>query len=251
MKDTIEALIELQRIDDAIRVHKLQRDEMTANIERLKAILGRMGSELEDKRDKLVEAQRFHQEKQIDLQADGDRLARAKQKLATVTRTKEYAAMQRELDTLRKKYSEDEAELTRLSEAIEEYKRSIASEEDKLSNLEGEVEREEQASADRLRELDAAIGDVGAQKAGVRARINRSLLARYERVLDRREGKAVVSVGENGKCTGCQMRLPPQTYILVQRGETLQSCPSCQRFLYMEDYPDANFDVAELSHLQS
>ena len=56
-------------------------------------------------------------------------------------------------------------------------------------------------------------------------------MRRYERVLARREGRAVVEA-LNGKCTGCQMKLPPQLFILVQRLETLESCPACQRFLF-------------------
>lgn len=242
MKDTIAALVELQQVDDEVRIHTVQRDELAANLERLKTILARMGEELETKRDKLTEAQRFYDEKKIDLQADADRLSKAKAKLGAVTRTKEYAAMQRELDNLRKKYGEDEAELKRLAEAIDEYQLSISEQEEKLAELQAEVDREEAASADRLGELDARIKDVSARKKDIKVRLPRPMISRYERVLKRREGKAVVPV-DGGKCTGCQMRLPPQMYILVQRGESLQSCPSCHRYLFIEEYPDKNFDL--------
>ena len=43
--------------------------------------------------------------------------------------------MQRELDTLRRKYGEDETELKRLSDAMEEYSTSIAAQEQKLADL--------------------------------------------------------------------------------------------------------------------
>lgn len=232
MKDTIEALIELQQVDDEIHGQQVQRDELAANLDRLKAILTRMGAELDDKRDKLAEATRFYDDKQLDLQADSDRLSRAKQKLTAVTRTKEYAAMQRELDNLRRKFGEDEQEIMRLAQAIEEYKASIATQEAKLSDLQGEVKREEDASSQRLGELDQAIQAVAARKKDISARMDDQLAKRYARVLRKREGKAVVPA-EGGKCSGCQMRLPPQTYIMVQRRGTLESCPNCQRFLYV------------------
>ena len=233
MKDTIEALIQLQKVDDEIRGHKLQRDELAANLDRLKAIITQMGAELDDKREKLAEATRFYEEKQNDLQGDGERLSRAKQKLAAVTRTKEYAAMQRELDNLRRKYSEDETELKRLSEAIEGYKVSIAAQEEKLGDLRSEVAREESASADRLSELDQVMADISVRKDTIKVNLDGSLFRRYNRVLARREGRAVVPA-EGGKCTGCQMKLPAQAFILVQRGETLESCPACQRFLFFD-----------------
>lgn len=234
MNQVTAALVALQGVDDDIIALRAQRDELASNLDSLRGILGRMESELADKRDKLTEATRFYEEKQVDLQADGERLGRAKAKLTAVTRTKEYAAMQRELDNLRKKYSEDEAELKRLATAIEEYKASIQTQEAKLSELQKEVKREDQASAGRLEELDGKMADIDSRKDGVADDVPPQILKRYVRLLIRREGKAVVPVID-GQCTGCQMRLPPQQYILVQRGETLEKCRSCQRYLYSDD----------------
>jgi hypothetical protein len=225
------ALTELQTVDDEIREFKTQRDELTTNLEALKGILAGMSSELEDKREKLTEANRVYTEQQEELRADGERMSRAKQKLATVTRTKEYAAMQRELDNIRKKYSEDEAELKRLGEAMEEYKAAIATQEEKLDALQAEVTREEAANTERMGYLTGQIEAVDGRRGAISTKIDDRTCRRYERILQRRDGRAVVAA-ENGKCTGCQMRLPPQLFILVQRLETLESCPACQRFLF-------------------
>lgn len=237
MKEIIDALVELQHVDDDVSVHAVQREDLSENLQRLRAILERMGHELEDKRDKLTEAQRFYNEKHVDLQADAERLAKAKGKLAGVSRTKEYAAMQRELDNLRKKYSEDEAELKRLSEAIEEYQTAISAQEGKLAELEAEVKRETSASSDQLSELDRVVTDISKRKEAIIVKLPANVVSRYNRVLKRREGKAVVPVLEGGQCTGCQMRLPPQQYIYVQRKEKLISCPTCQRYLFQPDEP--------------
>lgn len=244
MKDIIDALVELQAVDDEVRVHATQREELAQNLQRLGAILERMGHELEDKRDKLTEAQRFYNEKHVDLQADAERLSKAKSKLGSVSRTKEYAAMQRELDNLRKKFSEDEAELKRLGEAIEEYQSAIAQQESKLAELNAEVEREEAASASQLEELDKVVAQVSARKDAIIVKLPKNVVSRYNRVLKRREGKAVVPVASDGACTGCQMRLPPQQHIYVQRKEKLISCPTCQRFLYVSDAEEVPAEAA-------
>lgn len=233
MKETIDALIELQRVDDEILGHRAQRDELAADLDRLKSLLSQKARELQDKREKLDEATRFYEEKNQELQADSDRIARSKRKLNSVTNSREYAAMQKELEQLRRKYREEEQELERLGQAIQEYKDSIAAEEEKLADLEGEVAREEEASGDRLRELDAKIEEVDARKREIESRLDTRLARRYERVLKRRGGKAVVPAVD-GKCTGCQMKLPPQTFIQVQRRETLETCPNCQRYLYFQ-----------------
>ena len=233
MTEVIEALVGLQSIDDEIREFKTQRDELAANLMTLKKILAGMDAELGEKREKLSEANRFYAEQQEELRADGERMSRVKQKLTAVTRTKEYAAAQRELDSIRKKYGEDEAELKRLGEAMEEYKSSIATQEAKLSELQGEVDQEEASNADRLAQLTSQIDAVADRRGALSSKVDARTMKRYERVLAGRDGRAVVPA-KGGKCTGCQMKLPPQTFILVQRGNTLESCNNCQRFLYFE-----------------
>jgi len=232
VNETIAALVDLQAIDDEISEFAHQRDELAGNLDRLKQILGRMADELGEKRERLAEATRFHEEKKVDLEADGERMNNAKKKLGSVTRTKEYAAMQRELDNLRKKFSDDETELKRLAEAIGEYKAAIGTEELKLAELQEEFERERAANSDRLGQLDGTIAEIAKKKVQVTTKLNpKSLLGRYQRLLERREGKAVVPVAGGG-CQGCRMMLPPQLYIIIQRGEKLETCPNCQRFLF-------------------
>ncbi len=74
MKDTVEALIQLQAVDDEIRGHKLRRDELAANLDRLKTILTQMGTELDEKRERLAEVTHFYEEKQVEF-SPGDVLA--------------------------------------------------------------------------------------------------------------------------------------------------------------------------------
>ena len=59
------------------------------------------------------------------------------------------------------------------------------------------------------------------------------VLKRYSNIRMRR-GLAVVSV-RNGTCQGCNMNIPPQLYNVLQRGQTVETCPSCHRIIYWEE----------------
>lgn len=231
MNKVMEGLIELQRIDDEIRTVKKDRDQLAANLDRLQKIIVHMNTELDDKRGKLAEVTKFHDDKKIDLSADNDRVFAAKQKLQGVNRTKEYQAMTKELDTLRKKHSEDEAELERLATAITEYRTSVQSQEAKLAEIQGEVEREHATAGSRLGDMEKAIKAVADRKALVTKDLPNDVVARYERVLAKRDGVAVTPVVQ-GRCTGCRMALPPQTWVKVQMGKEIFQCSTCQRFMY-------------------
>jgi predicted nucleic acid-binding Zn-ribbon protein len=40
---------------------------------------------------------------------------------------------------------------------------------------------------------------------------------------------------KNGTCQGCNMNIPPQLYNVLQRGVSIEICPSCSRIIYWED----------------
>ena len=231
MNPTLLSLIELQHIDDEIRGHRKQRDELASNLVRLRSILAQMDKDLADKRGRLAEATSFYDDKKIDLAADTERLGHAKQKLLAVSRTKEYAAMQKELDTLRKKSSDDEAELERLAAAIQEYRASVQAQEAKLAEIQAEVAREEATSGERLGDLEKIIGGIASKKIVIVQTMPKDVVSRYEKVIEKRDGVAVVLAAQ-GRCSGCRMQLPPQQWVKVQMGKELHHCASCLRYLY-------------------
>ena len=231
MNPTIAGLIELQGIDNEIRTHKKQRDELAANLERLRKILAQMGTSLGEKRARLAENVRWSDDKRFELQADGERINNAKTKLVAVSRTKEYQAMTKELDNLRKKYQEDEAELQRLQNVINETQGLVSAEEAKLAEIQSEVQREEATSSERLVELDRIIGAVAGRKNEIGAKLPKAIVTSYERILSKRDGVAV-NPAVLGSCSGCKMRVPPQTWVKIQMGKEVFQCANCQRYLY-------------------
>lgn len=231
MNPTIAGLIELQRIDDEISSHRKQRDELASNLDRLRKILVQMNASLQDKRERLAESERWYEDKRIDLQADNERIHNAKSKASAVQRTKEYQALTKELDTLRKKVQEDESELERLSAVIQETRAAVSSEEQKFAEIQAEVAREESTSAERLAQLEKVIGQVAEKKKDIGKHLPRPIVNTYEKILEKRDGVAVVAVVA-GSCTGCQMKVPPQTWVKIQLGKELFQCSSCNRYLF-------------------
>ena len=65
-------------------------------------------------------------------------------------------------------------------------------------------------------------------------RENERVRRRYEMVLERRSGRAVVEV-VGGACSGCHMQIPPQMVIEILSSGAIRVCPSCQRILYARE----------------
>ena len=60
-----------------------------------------------------------------------------------------------------------------------------------------------------------------------------SLLRKYQTLFKRRGGLAL-ALARNGACLGCNMQLPPQQYNSLLRVTEMQTCPHCNRLLYVE-----------------
>ena len=61
--------------------------------------------------------------------------------------------------------------------------------------------------------------------------INKKMVAHYERLLDTKEGKAIVGV-DHGSCGGCHMKLQTQEIVNAKGGREMATCTNCGRLIY-------------------
>jgi predicted nucleic acid-binding Zn-ribbon protein len=94
----------------------------------------------------------------------------------------------------------------------------------------------------KLQVLDfAEVPERGAkaQAEELRATIPAPILGHYERLHVR--GKKGIAVVRNQVCTGCHMHVPIGQITMLMRGEDVQLCESCGRYLYLPDPAEAQF----------
>ena len=80
---------------------------------------------------------------------------------------------------------------------------------------------------------EIADKSVEAQTAELRGNIPQPIISHYERL--RIRGKKGVAVVRNQVCTGCHMHVPIGQITVLMRGEDVQLCESCGRYLYLPD----------------
>ncbi len=233
--ETIQALRALQSIDNDIRTVAEERTLLRSRLEQLSELLARGKEDLDARRRKIADAESWYQEQLSTLKLERDKIARRKAQLAAVTKSKDYIAIQRDLEMLRQSVAEKEEELERFTEALESHKSAVAEEESKLGTLEAEAKAEEKATQKRLNEFDKRISETGEKRQEWVDKIAGDVLRRYERVKSRREGIAIVTVSPDGRCSGCHITLPPQLQNVLQRKDSLEICPSCNRYVCVED----------------
>jgi predicted nucleic acid-binding Zn-ribbon protein len=65
----------------------------------------------------------------------------------------------------------------------------------------------------------------------LRAKIPSQILAHYDRLVAR--GKKGLAAVRGQVCSGCHMQVPLGVVMTLKRGEDIQLCESCGRYLYL------------------
>lgn len=243
MREELKLLEELQRVDlqlqetdQALQALPLRLQALKSDVEAVEALLGRERKQLED-------VQRYRGELEQSLRRDQDQLNKTKAKLTQVKTSREYMAVQREFESSRRLINEREGELAKLTAAIDQTQESVARHEQELEGLRQHCDAEEQATQTQLVALEQQVAGRRGERTALAARVNKSVVRKYEQIRRQRGGLGL-ALAREGVCGGCRMHLPPQLYNTLQRAETIEQCPNCQRIVYFSDQNGAPAAVA-------
>ncbi len=233
MRDQLRRLEELQQHDARIQELENALKAIPAKLATTQADLARVEAMLTTERSALGETERYYAEQKGLLGDDEQQVAGAKHKLSQAKNSKEYMAAQREIEQRRESVAGREGEITKLVEAVDAKKKLLADRATDVQTLRDSIQKDSDAARARMAELEGKIAALRSERDALAASVKPEVLKRYGTIRMRR-GLAVVSV-RNGTCQGCNMNIPPQLYNTLQRGLSLETCPSCHRIIYWED----------------
>jgi predicted nucleic acid-binding Zn-ribbon protein len=238
LKEQLALLRELQRVDLELDTLTGEQTEIDGRLSEHRTVLSRLTEDLGTQKRELDEIRTHQRQKESDFKEAQENLKERKKRLLNVGSTKEYNAVEKEVEALQKTADQAEEEMLHLAEVIESTERSIGEKEAMVVELRDRIQLEEQDSIATLKALEAKIAQLKQISDESRAAVSKRVLYKYDFIRSRRAGVAIVAA-RGGHCEGCYMALPPQLFIQIQRGESLESCPSCQRLLYhWDDAPD-------------
>ena len=235
-------MVQLQKLAHAIRELEAQKEGGPIRLQELE---DQFRATLEDigaarLRYETLESERRQLEAEVtELE---DKLEKYHQQLMSVTNAREYSAALNEIDqakTARDRAEEGilgrQAEEEELAEAVQEADGRIA---EARSHTDEEKERIEK----ELSEVDSKIAKLSAEQAEVEGALDAQMVNTFRRVFAARGGIAMAPV-LNMACSACNLRLRPQVFNEVRRGEKLVPCDNCRRFLYVDDEPARDPDA--------
>lgn len=231
INEQIKILAELQKIDSQIFHLKKELSAQPAaqkkvedEFEKKKA--GFKAAETQLKNDQLKQ-----KEREGELAAREEKIKKLQGQLYTLKTNKEYTAMDMEIKGAKADNSLLEEEILKLIDVVEESKTRLIGEKEKLAGEEKIAKTELDALKKRSDELTAQVAELQEKRKVYTPNVDAKLLAQYERILDKREGLAIVPV-YHGACGGCHVGLTSQTLNEIQASDKLIACEGCARMLY-------------------
>ena len=233
MRDQLKRLEDLQRHDAKIQELENSLKAIPVKLAATQNDLARVEGLLETERQSMGETEKYYGEQKGLMTDDEVQVAGAKHKLAQAKNSKEYMAAQREIEQRRESLASREVEIGKLVEAVEAKKKLLSDRTSDVQALKESIAKDGDAARERMGEIEAKIAELRVERDKLAAEVKPEVLKRYSSIRLRR-GLAVVSV-RNGTCQGCNMNIPPQLYNVLQRGVSVETCPSCHRIIYWEE----------------
>lgn len=233
-EEQIKLLIELQKLDS--QIYKLRRELANQPV-----LISNLEEEFKQKEVMLKKAEEDlktltmkRKEQEIELETKEGGIKKLQVQLYQIKTNKEYQAMEKEIASQKADVSIIEEGIIKILDQIDGCMKEIVKQKEQLSVQRQEF-TEEKAKIDlKTKEIETALQGFDSDRAGLVQKIDKDFLAKYDRILNSKNGVAMVPVQKDA-CGGCNINLPPQVINEIRMKQELIFCGSCARILYIEE----------------
>ena len=231
MKDKIVGLIQLQDCDNRINDIIDRKTEGPLRIEKLEDEVNAIEKRFQEENDRLGLLKKDRRQIEQDLQDIENNTGKSEIKLASIKSNKEYRAVLKEIDDLNRNRLMIEEKVLQLMEEIEDLDRKCNENRDQEAEFRKKYELERDEILKELKDLDRELENFEKQRINICETIDQELLEKYIFLRERKGGQAIGPV-VSGVCQICHMGIPPQKFNELIGGDSLLTCPSCNRMIY-------------------
>jgi len=230
----MKLLIALQDFDSRIGRILIQMEEGPKKIQRLEQQLREAEARLAEEAGHLEALICERRETEKKIEDAENKLKKSNLKLSNIKSNKEYHAALKEIDDLKKAKYLLEEKVIGIMEQLEALEASCAASREKAAEMKRQFDAEKEAVTQSLGRLDHELHALQEKKLGLAQAVDKGLLTHYDALRKRKAGVAVSPVVQ-GVCQTCHLRIPPQEFNELIRGDKLMTCPNCTRIIYWGD----------------
>lgn len=233
MHEKMNLLKELQEIDQEVSSIEATQQGYHDELEAFESDADRVQGMLDELTAELTLLQKDEAQLQQDLLRERDNVTRVEGRLPGIQTQKEYVAVLKEIDVAKKANKDLEDQVLAKQQEIGALEQDQQEKQDQLNVIKGNAEARAAELSGLMAESAATLQKRKETRESVASDLPTPLLRQYQTLFKRRGGLAL-ALARDGACCGCHMQLPPQQYNSLLRETEMQTCPHCNRLLYVE-----------------
>ena len=234
LKEQLKALEHIQELDLKIDNLIKNKGSLPAALKALDDKLGKLNATVHMKKLSLGEIDKAQRQTQAALDLNKDRQSRSGSRLEGVQNSQEFQAAHKEVDQLKKQKDSLDEQIKKSTSDSEVINKDITDIQAQAAKFQEERGAQASVLTGQSGKLEEEIGGLKSERTKLTTKVERTLMAQYDRVRPQRGGLGIVPA-VSGRCAGCNMMVPPQQFNEIQRGNALHSCPSCHRVLFIPE----------------
>ncbi len=237
MRQQLLDLNEIQKIDLEIREIEEGSKLFSDRLQKLESGVGVVRSEVQSLTEQREANAREIKTLEGTVQAEALKIRKWEARLNEIRNQREYLALSREVEGSKRANRDFEEKILELMTAREEIEKRLDGLQDQLAEEEVDCESERSRVEREMRDAEQRVTSQTERRNVLVPEIPKALLKKYDTIRRKRFGQGFVLV-VGGCCQGCNIRLPPQLFNTLQRGDTIEQCPSCQRIIFWDQLLD-------------
>jgi predicted nucleic acid-binding Zn-ribbon protein len=233
LKEELSQLILLQEVDIEIKRLKEEIASLPTRRQDLENQFSESVKEHLDLKQQLDDAQDEKRRLEADLEIEQQKHQKFKNDLMKATNEREYTTAVREIDVARKAISSLETEILKYMEKTEILEAQVKERAPEMESRRIEVDRQLGEWSTAVVANQQKLDDLTARRGPMLDALGPESRATYIRLSRMRSGLALAEA-RDWSCQACRMKIRPQVFNDIRRGETIITCESCGRILYFK-----------------
>ncbi len=230
MRDALQSLIALQKIDCQLQKLEQSKGDLPQKIEAQALELRTLEGRLATQREACKQQKSRKTNSDAEVLILREKLKKYRAQLYQVKNNKEYDAITAEIENTEQSLEQKEFESLESEEAskgLENEMNELSQEIDRLKIQGAEMQLQLNDLLAKTRDQEATLLE---QRSQILHKLTKPLLNTYERIRGGRSGMALAML-KDGACSECSSRIPPQRGLEIRMMDRLYWCETCGRIL--------------------